>query len=82
MGGCQRVLVREHAIDWVRDVAHEDTATVLCGQGGVIPEVLGSIAQEDGHEIPDATLCKKGSFWALTFAGPRLHSAEYFPPLA
>jgi 8-oxo-dGTP diphosphatase len=80
----ERVFLRRRldAIDWIRDIAHEDTATVLCSQGDVIPDALATIALEDGCELRPARSCKKGSMWALTFAGRQLHAAEYFPPLA
>lgn len=73
---------REEAVAWVRQAAHEDTASVLCSQGGVIPELITRLAAEDGCELPEPRQCKKGSLWSLTFAGDRLHAAEYFPPLA
>ena len=73
---------RSDAVAWIRGIAHEETAAVLCSQGGVIPEVLTRIAEEDGCELPEPRSCKKGSLWALTFAGETLHAAEYFPPLA
>ncbi len=73
---------RKRALDWIRASAHDDAASVLCSQGGVIPEVLTALATQDGLELPTARSCKKGSLWALTFDGDRLQTAEYFPPLA
>jgi 8-oxo-dGTP diphosphatase len=73
---------RKKAIDWIRRAGHQDTATVLCSQGGVIPDVLTTLAARDKLDLPAPRACKKGSLWSLTFGGDRLHAAEYFPPLA
>ena len=72
---------RQKVIDWVRQAGHADTATVLCSQGGVIPEVLTRLALEDQSSFRSPRPCKKGSVWALTFTDQKLHAAEYFPPL-
>ncbi|HUF54804.1 MAG TPA: NUDIX hydrolase [Dehalococcoidia bacterium] len=73
---------RAEAIKWVRQAAHEDTASVLCSQGGVIPEILTRLASEDGVELPQPRPCKKGSMWSVTLAADRVYAAEYFAPLA
>ena len=65
---------------------------LICSQGGVIPDVVGVLAERDGvapgiggpgTEIPS----KKASLWLLAFrrpvadSGPKLVAAEYFPSL-
>lgn len=70
---------RKRALDWIRGSAHDEAASVLCTQGGVIPEVLNVLSTQDEVDLPSQSF-KKGSLWALTFAENRLHAAEYFPP--
>jgi hypothetical protein len=47
----------------------------------VIPHLIASIAEEDGLHV-DNVPAKKGSLWALFFAGGRLAGADYYPSLA
>lgn len=70
------------ALAFLRSVGSEGTGTVLCSQGGVIPDILRRIADEDAYELPEIIQSKKGSIWSLTFSGGGLVAAEYFPPLA
>ncbi|WP_245900581.1 NUDIX hydrolase [Prauserella shujinwangii] len=61
---------------------------VVCSQGGVIPDVVGTLADRDGVELSavkhGTVASKKGSLWLLSFAdpadgtGPRLVDADYF----
>jgi 8-oxo-(d)GTP phosphatase len=59
--------------------------TVLCSQGGVIPDLVRRLATRDGvrpgrrsgTKIPS----RKASVWALTFSGPALTAADYYPDL-
>jgi 8-oxo-dGTP diphosphatase len=69
------------ALQFVRGVGTAGTGTVLCSQGGVIPDLLGRLATGDGYALPDPIVAKKGSVWSLTFVENSLFSAEYFPPL-
>ena len=69
------------AIDLIRSVGTEGTGSVLCSQGGVIPDILTRLAEEDSVDLGENVVAKKGSVWSLTFADGRLHTAEYFPPL-
>ncbi|SFP24864.1 8-oxo-dGTP diphosphatase [Amycolatopsis arida] len=64
---------------------------VVCSQGGVIPDVVATLAERDGVALPAAkpgtagkpVASKKGSVWLLSFRqtpeGPRLVDASYFP---
>lgn len=60
------------------------TATALCSHGDVIPEMLWSLAGQDGFPIPPPSLlrCKKGSTWVLDDDGTRFVAALYLPPPA
>jgi 8-oxo-dGTP diphosphatase len=66
----------------VREMGTAGTATVLCSQGGVIPDFLRRLSKADGGSLPDPLPARKGSVWSLTFDGDRLFDAEYFPPLS
>ena len=70
----------EEAVALIRGYAQNRGTTVVCSQGDVIPDVLGRLALEDHVDIPLPPPNKKGSVWSMTFDGPRLFSAEYFPP--
>lgn len=68
------------ALELLRSAGSENVATVVCSQGGVIPDLLARLAATDGVKLPEHLAYKKGSVWALTFEGPGLLDAEYFPP--
>ncbi|MBA0124982.1 NUDIX hydrolase [Haloechinothrix sp. YIM 98757] len=57
---------------------------VVCSQGGVIPDLVSTLAARDGHTLR-STPTKKGSLWVLTFtphpdgSGPMLRSAHHLP---
>ena len=70
------------ALNIVRAAGTEGTATVICSQGGVIPDMIRRLAEADGHTLPEALPAKKGSIWSLTMADRELFDAEYFPPLS
>jgi 8-oxo-dGTP diphosphatase len=72
--------IRE-AVALVANAGADGTGVVLCSQGGVIPDILQHLAKDAAEPVPKSLPSKKGSVWALTMAGDRLHSAEYFPPL-
>jgi 8-oxo-(d)GTP phosphatase len=67
------------ALEFVRSVGSPESAVVISSQGGVIPDLIGRLAKEDDFDLPDDFEAKKGSAWALSFDGPRLAAAEYFP---
>lgn len=70
------------ALNFVRGLGTAGAAAVLCSQGGVIPDFLRRLSQDDGCDLPDPLPARKGSVWSLTFDGERLFDAEYFPPLS
>ena len=53
----------------------------VCSQGGVIPDVLVTLAERDGVELPSVR-ARKGSVWVLSFADGALVSADYLPRLS
>jgi 8-oxo-dGTP diphosphatase len=67
------------ALARVRALAGVPGVTVACSQGGVIPDLVGTLAgglpEVDPHDVP----AKKGSTWLLTF-GPdaTLLAADYY----
>jgi len=69
------------AVARIRELGASLETAVVCSQGDVIPDLLQRLAAEDDVDLPDAAT-KKGSVWALNFEGPRLFSAEHFPPPA
>jgi 8-oxo-dGTP pyrophosphatase MutT (NUDIX family)/broad specificity phosphatase PhoE len=71
----------KEALAFLRSVGTAGTGTVLCSQGGVIPDILRRLGNEDGYDYPGQIVAKKGSVWSLTFADGKLFAAEYFPPL-
>lgn len=62
---------------------------VVCSQGGVIPDLVSTLADRDGVDLSAArggvVPSKKGSFWVLSFRpasrdqGPVLAAADYYP---
>jgi 8-oxo-dGTP diphosphatase len=71
----------KEVVNFVRSAGTPGMGTVLCSQGGLIPDVLERISANDGLTLPEDAAYKKGSTWSLTFAGKKLFAAEYFPPL-
>jgi 8-oxo-dGTP diphosphatase len=53
---------------------------VVCSQGGVIPDLISTLAGESGLKLAEVR-AKKGSIWVLSFVqpGPRLVAADYIP---
>ncbi|ACU95967.1 MULTISPECIES: NUDIX hydrolase [Saccharomonospora] len=77
----------EIGIKWLLFVAASHTSSVVCSQGGVIPDLLDTLAQRHGVELPRKRTgevpSKKGSVWVLSFDTtndtPRLVAAHYLP---
>ncbi|MCW2568681.1 MAG: hydrolase [Mycobacterium sp.] len=65
-----------HAVAALRDLAAAGEPAVVCSQGGLIPDALAVLAEEDGLEL-GSTKTRKGSAWALTFDGRRLVAADH-----
>ncbi len=66
----------------LRKAGGDGTGTVICSQGGVIPDLLARVAAKDGVGLAEPVVAKKGSVWSLTFTAGKLLAAEYFPPMA
>lgn len=66
----------------VRGAGSDGTGTVICSQGGVLPDLVSRLAAQDGVPLNEPVAAKKGSVWSLTFANGGMVAAEYFPPLA
>jgi 8-oxo-(d)GTP phosphatase len=67
------------AIELIRQLGRNGDSVAACSQRQVMPALLERLAAEDGVELSH-TRAKKASVWALSFDGPRLCGAEYFPP--
>jgi 8-oxo-dGTP diphosphatase len=73
-------------LDRVLAAAAAGGVTVLCSQGGVIPDLVGALAARDGvrpgrrsgPKIPS----RKSSVWTLSFVDTHLTAADYYPTLA
>jgi 8-oxo-(d)GTP phosphatase len=51
--------------------------SVVCAQGGGIPDMVATLAGEDGLELPHYK-SRKGSVWALSFRDGLLLAADYY----
>jgi 8-oxo-dGTP pyrophosphatase MutT (NUDIX family)/phosphohistidine phosphatase SixA len=70
-------------------IAGDGGTPLVCSQGGVIPDVVTTLATRDGVALPvsktGVVAAKKGSLWLMSFLpstakeGPRLVAASYFP---
>lgn len=63
----------------LRTIGEPHASSVVCSQGGVIPDLLERLAQADDIELGEPVAPKKAGTWALTFHGDRLAGGEYFP---
>ncbi|MDP9251032.1 MAG: NUDIX hydrolase [Chloroflexota bacterium] len=70
----------EAAVRLLRTVGGLHSASVVCSQGDVIPDLLSRLAEEDGVDLPELIVPRKAGTWALTFQGERLVAAELFAP--
>lgn len=65
----------------LRELAEQPGVTVVCSQGGVIPDLVGALIT--GRRIagvdPDDVPARKASTWVLTFGADGLRSADYLP---
>jgi 8-oxo-dGTP diphosphatase len=62
----------------IRDLARAGQTSVVCGQGGAIPDMVATLAAEDGTVLPHFR-SRKGSVWALSFRDGLLIAADYYP---
>ncbi|WP_232664300.1 NUDIX hydrolase [Pseudonocardia sp. TRM90224] len=63
------------------EITAEPGVTIVCSQGGVIPDVVAALADSsprplriDTTDVPS----KKGSIWLLSFTGTELRAADYY----
>ncbi|NJC68145.1 NUDIX hydrolase [Planosporangium thailandense] len=56
----------------IQRLASDDGVTVICSQGGLIPDVVATLSRRD----PDRYRTPKGSAWALGFAGADFVAAD------
>ena len=71
---------REEAlIELMRRLEQDGGAAVACSQGDVIPDLLHRLATMDRVALNDDIVARKGSIWAMSFAGRRLCALEHFP---
>ena len=68
----------EKALATLRKWGASGRTTVVCSQGGVIPDLLNRVASADHLDLRKGGT-KKASVWALMFDGDSVFSAEYFP---
>ena len=61
----------------------EERVVVVCSQGGVIPDIVGRLAEEHGVRLANPKLpARKSSVWALSFRDSALLAADYYHDLA
>lgn len=66
----------ELALGALAELVSAGSPAVICSQGGAIPDLVASLCGRS-----DRVRSKKGSVWALSFAGPALVDADYTPSL-
>jgi 8-oxo-(d)GTP phosphatase len=69
------------ALARIEGIAAEESTTVICSQGGVIPTAVAALHVSAGLPLPSIR-AKKGSTWVLQFAAGRLIHADYYPDFA
>lgn len=62
----------------IRELALAGGTSVISSQGGAIPGMVDDLADADELDLSEVA-AKKGSMWALFFAGSRLIAADYYP---
>lgn len=73
-----------YALAQLSDLLAGSQATVVCSQGGVIPELIGSASTRRGVRVRvtgttgKSAPARKGSVWALAADRGRLISADYY----
>jgi 8-oxo-dGTP pyrophosphatase MutT (NUDIX family) len=65
----------------LRELAARPGPTLVCSQGGVIPDLVGTLAKDTGVD-PDDVPAKKASTWVLTVVDDEVRAADYYPPPA
>ena len=61
----------------------DERVVVVCSQGGVIPDIVGTLAAEHEVRLARPKLpARKASVWALSFRDTALVAADYYHDLA
>lgn len=68
-------------VDWIREQIDAGGTTLLCSQGEVIPDLLTRLSARQPVRLRRPST-RKGSVWALSFAGGKLVGADYDADLA
>jgi 8-oxo-dGTP pyrophosphatase MutT (NUDIX family)/phosphohistidine phosphatase SixA len=76
LGSSAYVTDPKATVDWVREQIEAGGTTLLCSQGEVIPDLLTRISARSPVRLRRPPT-RKGSVWALSFAGGRLVGADY-----
>jgi 8-oxo-dGTP diphosphatase len=71
----------DRALRRIRELVAAGGRSVLCSQGGVIPEIIHAVSRRSDVSLPELP-ARKGSVWALSFVDDRLVAADYYPDLA
>jgi 8-oxo-(d)GTP phosphatase len=69
------------ALRRIRELIALPGRSVLCSQGGVIPNIIHAVGWQSGVALPEVP-ARKGSVWALSFVDDKLVAADYYPDLA
>jgi 8-oxo-dGTP diphosphatase len=61
----------------------DERVVVVCSQGGVIPDIVGTLAATHQVSLPPGKVpARKSSVWALSFLDSALVAADYYDDLA
>jgi 8-oxo-(d)GTP phosphatase len=71
----------QRALRRIRDLIALGGRSVLCSQGGVIPNIIHAVGRQSRLALPEVP-ARKSSVWALSFVDDRLIAADYYPDLA
>jgi 8-oxo-dGTP diphosphatase len=71
----------KRALRRIRELVALRGRSVLCSQGGVIPDIIHAVGQQSRLALPEVP-ARKSSVWALSFVDDRLVAADYYPDLA
>ncbi len=69
--------MEEAAVRRMLEIVAGDEAPMVCSQGGVIPDLVSRLAKDAGLRLASRVQAKKGSVWALFFAGSELVAGDY-----
>jgi 8-oxo-dGTP diphosphatase len=72
---------RDQAYARLEALGAEGRSTVVCSQGGVIPDLTARALSAAGLQHPAAGTARKASVWALSYAAGCLVDVDYLPQL-